>query len=154
MQTSNPLLGKFDKDPGRWRPYKYGVDIDVPILVNGSAQGTVQIYNQPLVLIQITHSIVGQTEDPQASGLYQDGQYYIEWRDEQAQYQSGPILARAGYGTEEFPIPLPQPIGYAGNRTLTFTVTNAYTRALTPPADTFRVHIVLHGIADWGTDKR
>lgn len=153
--TQYPLLGKFDEDPGRWRPYKYETTIEVPVEIDGSGEGTIQILNQPFIMTRITHQIIGNTEDGQATGLYQDGQYYIDWKDELSQYQNDPILAEAGYGSSRFQsIPLDCPIPFAGNKTLTFRVINAYTRVLSPESDIFYVQIVVHGIADWGSDRR
>lgn len=151
IRTNNPLLSIYDKDPGRWRPYKYGTLIDVPVTVNGSAENTIQILNQPFIMDRISAEIVGPVWDPDASGLANDGQYFVEWHEEQSVYQSAPLLAAAAYGTEEFPLYLSAPIAFAGNKSLTFRVTNAYTRVLTPVAETFQVQIILHGISDWGT---
>lgn len=152
--VQNPLLGKFDKDPGRWRSYKYGVTLDVPVVANGEVEGSIVLNNQPFIIDRLTHSVVGDTHDPLTSGLADDGQYFIDWRDQISQYQNTPLLAKAAYGTEHFPIPLSVPLAYAGNVVLTFRVRNAYTRILTPEADTFQVQIAIHGVADWGTDRR
>lgn len=150
----NALLSRFDKDPGRWRPYKYGALIDVPVLADEWGEGSLSLINQPFILLRISHTIIGNTNDYMATGLSNDGQYYIEWREENTQYQNEPLLAIAAYGTQEWPIPLPSPIAFAGQKTLTVRVTNAYLRALSPEADTFKVQIVFHGISDWGTDRR
>lgn len=154
MQTKNPLLSRFDKDPGRWRPYKYGCLIDVPVTVDESGENTILIMNQPFIMDRISHAIVGPTADPDASGLAQDGQYFINWQEEMSEYQNEPLLAIPAYGTFDFPLYLSSPVPFAGNKTLTFRVTNAYTRVLTPVAESFKVHIVIHGLADWGTDRR
>jgi hypothetical protein len=154
VQTQNPLLGKFDRDAGRWRPYKYGVEIAVPVIAGGQESGAIQILNQPFVMDRISPSVVGDISDPVATGLADDGQYYIEWKDEQSEYQNQPLLAKTAFGTDQFPIPLSLPIAFAGNRTLTFRVTNAYTRVLNPSATTFRVFITIHGVADWGPDRQ
>lgn len=151
IMTGNPLLGKFDKDPGRWRPYKYGLVLDVPVDSGEQVQGDMKLLNQPFILTQITTNVVGNTHDFLASGLADDGQYYVEWREEQSVYQSGPLLAATAYGTRDFPIPLPAPIAFSGNRVLTWTVRSAYTRVLSPDEETYKVQIVVHGIADWGT---
>lgn len=154
LQTTNPLLGRYDKDPGRWRPYKYGCVIEVPVTMDESGENTIQIMNQPFIMDRVAHAIVGDTHDPDATGLAQDGQYYIEWHEEMSEYQNEPLLARPAYGTHEFPLYLSAPVAFAGNKTLTFRVTNAYTRILTPEAEIFKVDIVIHGISDWGTDRR
>ena len=153
IHTQNPLLSRYDQDPGRWRPYKYGCLIDVPVAADQSGENTIQIMNQPFIMDRIVHSIIGKTWDPNATGLAPDGQYFIEWHEEQSEYQNQPLLARAAYGTQEFPLLLSAPIAFAGNKTLTFRVTNTYARALTPSADTYKVQILCHGIADWGSGR-
>lgn len=154
IATNNPLLSRYDRDPGRWRPYKYGCLIDVPVGADESAENTINILNQPFIMDRIAHSIAGPTWDPDASGLANDGQYYIEWHEEQSEYQNQPLLAIPAYGTKEFPLYLSSPITFPGNKVLTFRVTNAYQRVLTPEAETFKVQIVIHGLSDWGTDRR
>lgn len=148
------LLSRFDADPGAWRPMSYPVTIEVPTVAGGSEEGSVTINNQPFIFTDLGHQIMGNTGDPETSGLYQDGQYDIEWRDEQSNYMSAPVPAAATFGGGAFGynIPLPLPIAYPGTKTLTFRVTNAYTRILTPqPAEeVFKVKIVVLGIADWG----
>lgn len=154
ITTRNPLLSRYDKDPGRWRPYKYGCLIDVPVTIDESGENTIQILNQPFIMDRISHAIIGPTYDPDASGLAQDGQYLISWHEEQSEYQNQPLLAIPAFGTHDFPLYLSSPVGFAGNKTLTFRVTNTYTRILTPVAETFKVQIVIHGLSDWGTDRR
>jgi hypothetical protein len=152
IKTRNPLLSKFDRDPGRYRPWKYGAIVEVPVEADESGENTIELMNQPFTMDRISHSIIGPTHDPAATGLSDDGQYFIEWREEQSQYQNEPLLAKAAYGTEAFPLYLSAPLTFPGNKTLTFRVTNAYTRVLTPISDVYKVQIVIHGIADWGTD--
>lgn len=151
MQT-NPLVGRFDQDAGPWRPMYYQVEIDVPVTAGQSQDGSLTINNQPYIWTGLGHQIIGNTCDPEGSGLCQDGQYNIEFKDEQSNYTSGPVPAAATWGgpnqgyTLEFPFPIP----FAGSKTITFRVTNRHTRVLIPAADTFRVQIVTIGIADWG----
>lgn len=152
IRTRHPLLSRYDQDPGRYRPWKYGCLVEVPCVADGAAEQTIQLMNQPFIMDRISTAIVGKTYDPVTTGLADDGQYFLEWREEQSQYQNEPLLAKAAYGTHEFPLYLSAPIAFAGNRTLTFRVTNAYLRVLSPPADEFTVEIVIHGLADWGTD--
>jgi len=151
----NQLLSRFDADPGAWRPMTYPVTIDVPVAAGGSESGSVTINNQPFIFTDLGHQIMGNTGDPETSGLYQDGQYDIEWRDEQSNYQSAPVPASAAFGggAYGYNVPLSLPIAYPGTKTLTFRIVNAYTRILTPqPAEAvFKVKIVVIGIADWGT---
>lgn len=161
MQPSNqrlnrdPLVSRFDADPGPWRPMYYAVTIPVPTTANGSEVGSVTINNQPFIWMDLGHQIVGNTADPETSGLYQDGQYSIEMKDEQSNYQALPVPASGAFGGGQFgfKIALPMPVGYAGSKTITFRVINHYTRILTPaPAeDVFNVKLVLIGASDWGT---
>lgn len=153
-ELNQSLLSKYDRDPGRFRSYKYGCVIEVPVLADQHGEGTINILNQPFTMDRISHSVVGDTWNPTITGLADDGQYYIEWKDEISEYQSQPLLAKAAYGTQDFPLYLSYPIPFAGNRVLTFKVTNAYRRTLSPDADYFKVQIVIHGVADFGTDRR
>lgn len=148
----NTLLNRFDADPGPWRPMYYPVELDIPVEAGGSEEGSVTINNQPFIWQFIGHQIMGNTGDPLASGLFQDGQYEITMKDEQSNYQSAPIAASAsiGSGAFGFMIFLPLPIPYPGTKTLTFRVTNAYTRILSPEAETFRLKLTVGGVADWG----
>jgi len=155
-QTPHPLLGlvgKFDVDPGRYRPMYYGLDISVPVLQGGVGQGSVTLNNQPYIMTRIMHKVTGRTATPTTSGLYQDGQYYLEFKDEQSNYQNQPIPADIMFGSVEtgFVVELPYPIAFAGNKTLTFRITNVPPRALSPQEDNYTVSIAVHGIADWGT---
>jgi hypothetical protein len=150
----NPLLSRFDADPGPWRPMYYPVTIAVPLAAGQSETGSVTINNQPFIFAFLGHQIIGNTGDPETSGLYQDGQYSIEFKDEQSNYQSAPVAASAAFGGGQFGfmIELPLPIPYPGAKTLTFRITNHYTRVLTPaPAEpVFNVKLVVGGMADWG----
>lgn len=150
----NPLLSRFDADPGPWRPMFYPVNIDVPLEAAQSEIGSVTINNQPFIWMYLGHQIIGNTGDPETSGLFQDGQYMIEMKDEQSNYQSMMFAASAAIGGPGvgYQINLPLPIPYPGTKTLTFRITNNYTRVLTPEPDepVFRVQLVVAGVADWG----
>jgi hypothetical protein len=154
MNAPNALMGRFDQDPGQWRPMFYAIRIEVPNVIDRSEEGSITINNQPYIWKLLTHQIVGNTGDPEASGLYQDGQYDIEFRDEQSNYGNAPLPADASFGSVRsgYVIPFQYPISFAGAKTLTFRITNRVTRILspTPAEDTFKVAIVMHGIADWG----
>lgn len=147
------LMGEFDKDPGRYRPLYYGVKIDVPISAGGVGRGSITINNQPYIMTRITTKIVGNTAQPTVSGLYQDGQYDIEWKDEQSNYQNGPIPADILFGSvaSGYIIELAFPIAFAGNKTLSFILTNQVNRAVVPQEDNFTIAVAIHGVADWGT---
>jgi hypothetical protein len=148
----NTLLNRFDADPGPWRPMYYPVEIDVPVESGGSEERSVTINNQPFIWQFLGHQIMGCTGDPITTGLFQDGQYDITMRDEQSNYQSGPIAvcASIGGGPTGYMIYLPLPIPYPGTKTLTFRVTNRCTRRLSPESDVFTVKLTVGGVADWG----
>lgn len=161
-QQPNPLLGLFDRDPGRWRPMYYGTEISVGVAAGSVGRNTISLNNQPYIITRISHKIVGNTADPSTSGLYQDGQYDAIWKDEQSNYQKGVIpadLMWGSYGSAAggegggFYMNLPYVLPYAGNKTLSFEITNRVTRVLVPTADYFAVAICVAGIADWGTLK-
>lgn len=151
----NDLFSRYDIDPGQLRPQMYHVEIDVPVTAGQTGTGSIAINNEPFCMTRITHRIIGNTADPSTSGLYQDGQYDIEWKDEQRNYVDGPINANLMFGWDEsgYVLELPFPIPFVGNKTLTFRVTNRVTRTLTPTASYFPVQICLHGIADLGELK-
>jgi hypothetical protein len=148
----NTLLNRYDADPGPWRPMYYPVEIDVPTESGGSEEASVTINNQPFIWMFLGHQIMGCTGDSLATGLWQDGQYDITMKDEQSNYQSGPIAVGASLGGGPFGynIELPLPIAYPGTKTITFRVTNRCTRLLTPESDTFVVKLTVGGVADWG----
>jgi hypothetical protein len=149
----NALVSRFDADPGPWRPMFYGLKIQVPLEEGGSESAAVTIQNQPFIWMWLGHQIIGNTwyED---TGLRQDGQYNIEFKDELSNYQNIPVAASAAFGGGEFGygVNLPVPIAYPGAKTITFRITNEYTRVLTPTPDepVFTIKLVLGGVADWG----
>lgn len=154
------MLSRYDQDPGAWRPLFYGLDIDVGLKVGAINQGSVNLNNQPYILTRITHQIIGDyyvETDPMVMypmWLFNDGQYSIEWKDEQSNYTNTMIPADLmfgtvrGYGGQR---DLPFPIPFAGNKTITFRVMNLRTRTPTIPLlKYFRVSVCLCGVADWG----
>ena len=149
------LLGLMDGDPERWKPMVYGLTIDVPVQVDGHAQGSVTTMNQPFILRGVATHILGNTSDYEGTGLVDDGQYLIKWRDEMREYNNIHLNADLLFGpkTEGPYRMLPYPVLYAGNHTISFDILNAYTRVLTPESDFFRIQIALHGLADWGKLK-
>jgi hypothetical protein len=148
----NPLFGRYDKDPGRFRSQFYKVEVDVPVTLGGAGRASVALNNEPFVLTRITAKIIGDTNDPSSTGLYQDGQFDIEWKDEQRTYVNSPMAADLMFGSNVsgYILELPMPIPYAGNKTLSFTVYNRIARTLVPASDNFTVQIVLAGISDLG----
>ena len=152
----SPLFGRYDKDPGRYRPQWYHVEIDVAVAAGGQGRGAIKINNEPFAIIRMAAKIVGDTADAQNSGLFQDGQYDIEWKDQQRNYVDGPIAADLmwGYTGTGYQIDFPFPLPYSGNDTLSFVVTNRVTRTLVPQADNFAVQITAAGITDLGELQR
>lgn len=148
----NPLFGRYDLDPGRYRPQFYGLKIDVPVTEGGLGEGTVNISNEPFCMTRITHRIIGDFNDPAATGLYQDGLYDIEWKDETHAYCNEPINANLMFGWDQtgYLMILPYPIGFPGNKTVSFRITNRIARVLVPEANYFRVELCLAGINDLG----
>jgi hypothetical protein len=151
-ERRHPLLGKYDLDPGRWRPLYYQVEISVPVALGGRGIGSLPLNAQPYILTRVQAKIIGETADAATTGLYQDGQFDVEFKDEQANYQSGPMPADLMYGGPQagYALDLPYPIPFAGNKSLTFEVTNRVLRVLASAAEYFTVGISLAGIADWG----
>lgn len=152
-ETMTRLLSPADLDPERWKPMVYGVSIDVPIEQNGVGRGFIQFNHQPIFVTRAAAIILGNTFDPETSGLYQDGQYLITMNDEQRYHQNVPIHADLLWGPKiEGPWrTFEYPIYYLGGHAVRFELTNVYARILTPTADTYRVQISLSGLADWGS---
>lgn len=145
------LLSKFDVDPGPWRPLYYPVEISVPVGDGGLGRGSVTLNNQPFIWTQLAHQIIGATMDSQ-SGLYQDGMYTIEFKDEQSVYQKDPVMAEliAGSVRSGYQQLLPLPIPFAGQRTISFTIQNRVARTV-GEATHFTVALCVIGFANWGT---
>lgn len=152
----SPLFGRYDKDPGRYRPQWYHTEISVGVTAGQRGNGSIVINNEPFAIIRMAAKIVGNTADPETSGLYEDGQYDIEWKDQQRNYVDGPIAANLMWGWTQsgYSIDFPFPLPYSGNDTLSFTVVNRVTRTLVPTADYFAVQIVASGITDIGELQR
>lgn len=151
-QAPHPVLSKYDMDPGRWRPLFYPVTVSVPVAVGGIGRASLQLNNQPYVFTRITHQISGPTADPDTSGLFQDGQYKISFKDEISNYQKDYVMAESIGGSVRsgFVTNLPFPLPFAGNKSLTFEVQNMVARVLASEDEFFNVEITMHGVADWG----
>lgn len=151
------LLGRYDADPGKWRPMFYGVEIDVGLNEGQVGQGAINLNNQPFIMTRITHQIVGAYfTDDWLNWINDNGQYAVEWKDEISMYVNTLIPADLMWGRLKagYVLDLPFPIPYGGNKTLTFRVQNRITRAPTiPDLKYFRVGICLHGVADWGDEN-
>jgi len=148
------LMGKFDADPGRYRPMYYAVSIDVGAAAGAIGRGSITINNQPFIMTHVTHQITGNTVDYATTGLAQDGQYLIFFRDEQSNYQNVPIPAAMLFGSVSsgYINPLAYPIPFPGNKTLSFELTNLYTRPM-GQVEKFNVYVAIHGVMEWGDLK-
>ena len=144
------LADQFRGDPSLWRPMTYGRIIDVAVAANSRAVSTIPLNARPYILCAISHQIVGLLDE---DGIpIQDGQYLISWRDELSQYVNEAIPADLLFGSVRsgFVKPLPYPVFYSGNSTITFEVTNLITRT-NPPTNIFKVSLALDGWAYWGS---
>lgn len=148
----HPLFGPFDTDPGRWRPRYFGVEIAVGVNAGNRAVNAINIDNQPFVFTRLAGKIVGETADPSTTGLYQDGQWDVEMRDESSVYTSGPIPGDLLMGGPwaGYTMPLEYPLPYPGNKVMTFTVINRVNRVLASAAETFVINLTMSGVSDWG----
>lgn len=110
---------------------------------NGSVgRGSVTLDNRPFILQRITHEILSVDNEE----LYQDGNYLVSWRDDLSTYCSTPAPADSMFGSVRVghPLPLPTPINFSGNRTISFDVQNMISRLAYGP--TFKIAFVLAGI--------
>ncbi len=152
QQPRSPLTAFFDADPAGWRPYTYAGFVDIGVTVN--AQGTIGLPTmfQPYMWTGFRHTIVGNIDDWETTGLMNDGQYLVEYADERSQYTSTPTPALLLSGPhKEGPFPdFPLPVFFPANHTITFKLTNIYTRVLTPTFPTFRVWVAMYGLQYWG----
>lgn len=152
---NNPLTAFFDADPSGWKPYLYCEFADLGIAAN--SQGTL-VFNTtfaPYIWTHVTHGVVGDVDDPESSGLYNDGQYLVRMADERTNYIDKPIPANLAFGPHkegDF-ADLPMPIFFPANHSVRVELTNIWARVLTPEADTFRVYMSLKGLSYWGQLK-
>lgn len=148
----NPLTAWFDADPAGWRPYIYSEYKDVGVAVDSQASIVFQTLFAPFMWTHVTHGIVGNVDDPETSGLYNDGQYLLSVKDERTNYTDKPVPANLAFGPHkegDF-AELPMPIFFPANHAVTIGITNLYTRVLTPVSETFRVYVTLRGLHYWG----
>jgi hypothetical protein len=146
------LLSIGDMDPERWKPLLYSAVADVPVTANGQVRVSIPTNNKPYVWTHFAHTILGNTGDPQTSGLFNDGQYLIQISDELINYTDQAIHADliSGLKVRGQYEKLPYPIYLSGTHSINFSITNIYTRVLTPVSSTFSVQIALRGVCDWG----
>jgi hypothetical protein len=149
---STPLIAFFDADPAGWKPYDYPAFVDLGVAANAQANMVINTNFAPYIWTHVTHTIAGNIDDPETSGLRNDGQYLVRLRDERTNYtdQAAPALTLFGPHKEGAFPELPFPIFFPANHAVNIELTNIYTRVLTPVADTFRVWFVLRGMQYWG----
>lgn len=153
--TGNPLTAFFDADPAGWKPYFYSEFVDLGIAANAQATMVFQTTFAPYIWTHVTHGIVGNIDDPESSGLYNDGQYLVRMSDERTRYIDKPVPANLAFGPHkegEF-AELPMPIFFPANHAVNLELTNIWTRVLDPEAETFRVYFCLRGMQYWGQLK-
>jgi hypothetical protein len=153
-------MGEKDVDPGRFRSHFEKVRIDVGIDLNAIGRGSITTVDLPFYLMRLTHQIVGPTHDWLTTGLMQDGQYSVSWKDERTVYTHGQpdnfIMPDSMWGSvrtgHQFLLPRVQ--YYPGRNTHSFEIRNEVARLLSPPQDLFTVEIVLHGMLDHGESSK
>lgn len=123
---------------------------DIP--VGASNSPSVNIVNFPFILTRITHAIIGPNQLIAAlpNNLLQDGQYNLEMRTDQYNYQTAPINAVLMCGSADDWLELPTPEELAPKTTVTIIVTNTILR---PVGGVLNVQIVLHGLEPIGDDE-
>lgn len=148
----SPLLAFYDADPAGWRHYSYSSFVDIGVAANQQGTITLPTMFQPYMWHGFRHSVVGDIDDWETTGLKNDGQYLVEYSDERSQYTSAPTPALLLSGPhKEGPFPsFELPVFFPANHTITFRMTNIYTRVLTPTAATFRVYVSIYGLQYWG----
>lgn len=137
----------------KYKERKYEVTVTIPIDAMGvvpagaSQPGSVNIVNVPFIAKMITHEIVGVNGLAATfpHNMIQDGQYLIEWRTDQHNYQTAPIMAGAGFGTVYDHIPLSTPQELSAKTTVTVKITNNVQRD-----SALQVQLVFHGLEPIG----
>jgi len=148
----SPLTAFYDADPAGWRHYTYPGFVDLGVAANSQGTITLPTMFQPYMWTGFRHTVVGDIDDWESTGLKNDGQYLIEYADERSQYTSAPTPALLLSGPHKMgPFPdFSLPVFFPANHTIVFRLTNIYTRVLTPVAAFFRVWISIHGLQYWG----
>ena len=151
----NPLTAFFDADPAGWKPYFYSEYADLGVAVDSQATMVFQTTFAPYIWTHVSHGIAGDVDDPESSGLYNDGEYLVRMSDERTRYIDKPVPANLAFGPHkegEFS-ELPMPIFFPANHAVNIELTNLWTRVLSPVSTTFRVYFCLRGMQYWGQLK-
>jgi hypothetical protein len=133
----------------KYKNRKYAITVELPADQTGACpvgqagSGSVNIVNVPFIVKKITHGIIGDSnvDDPIVPSVYQDGQYTIQWRTDQHNYESEPLLANPGYGTDFDHFDLSCPEELAPKTTITVNLTNTIDRT-----DATTVQLIFHGL--------
>lgn len=124
------------------------IDGVAQIAVGVSQPGSVSIINKPFIMTRITHSVIGLNQFAAgAAGLQQLGQYLLEIRTDQYNYQTAAINAVLMCGSYNDWLTLPTPEELKPKTTVSIIVTNTLLRTEGEP---LRVQIVLHGLEPIG----
>lgn len=135
--------------PKRYKERVYSATITIPadagptLPPGRSAEGSFNVVNLPFTTTRITSAIVGPTNDA-VMGLIpaNDGQYLLEFRSDQHNYQSEPMIAQAFHGLPNGGFQqLAAPIDLAPKTAVTIRVTNAIQRT-----DSIKVQVLFHGV--------
>lgn len=152
---TDPIQAFYDADPAGWRPYYYTGHADLGVAVDSLATIVIQTNFAPYIWTEVAHTIVGDIDDPESSGLKNDGQYLVSVSDNRSNYISSPTPANNAFGPHKegqfAPLPIPQ--FYPSNTGISIQLQNLYTRVLTPVSETFRVYFTLRGLSYWGDLK-
>jgi hypothetical protein len=151
----NPLVAWFDEDPAGWKPYFYTAFTDLGVQINAQNVMIIPTMFAPYIWTATTTTIVGNIDDPQTSGLFNDGQYLVSMAEQRMNYMNQPLPALIAFGPHkegEF-ADMPLPVFFPAEHTVRFELTNIYTRVLTPTATTFRVYFALKGMSYYGELK-
>lgn len=134
----------------KYKPRFYAVVVTIPAdpgptLPPGKADGgSFTVVNVPFVATRMTSAIVGDNQLAAfvpVTAIIQDGQYAIEFRTDQHNFQSEPIMAAAFHGNPGGFIDFPCPVELAPKVAVSIRVMNLITRQ-----DALRVQVVFHGI--------
>ena len=145
-----PLLNWYDLDPQKWRVFCATCDITLGVDAGEVGAGSIQLLNHPQYVYKMSYQFLGNTGDPESSGLINDGQVLCEWSDQRTNYTISPVSLANLWGpmiNGQFP-ELGLPLYYQGVNVMSFRLTNIFNRILTPESDDFTVQIAAHGIAN------
>ncbi len=124
------------------------IDGAAQIPVGASIRGSFNIINKPFIMTRITHAVIGLNQFAGgAAGLQQLGQYLIELRTDQYNYQTAPINAVLMNGSYTDWIKLPTPEELAPKTTVSVIITNTLLRTEGEP---LVVQVVFHGLEPIG----